>query len=179
MELWKDIKGYEGIYRVSNMGNVWSVRRERCLSPQRHKSGSGVYLVVKLSLNGVVKSYKVHRLVAQAFIPNPDNKPQVNHKNENTLSNYASNLEWVTNKENANWGTRNDRISVKLKGRTYTTKKKHYNSSGSISIKESPSGRVVKTFDRMVDVVKMGYDARLVKNSIRNSVTYCGYYWYR
>lgn len=109
-EIWKDIKGYEGLYQVSNFGRVKSLKysTEGKILKGRH-TGKG-YLSVALFRNSVRKSTCIHRLVAQAFIPNPENKPEVNHIDENKLNNNVSNLEWVTPKENSNHGTRNIRI---------------------------------------------------------------------
>lgn len=116
METWKDISGYEGIYEVSDLGRVRSlVQRNRwkpgILKPQKHRYG---YLYVNLCKDGKVKGMKVHRLVAQAFIPNPNNLPQVNHKDENPQNNAASNLEWCSARYNINYGTRNGRVAVAL-----------------------------------------------------------------
>lgn len=105
-ELWKDIKGYEGIYQVSNLGRVKRVTTDRVLKGCKNTKG---YLKVDLYKNGSQSNKRIHRLVAQAFIPNPDNTSQVNHIDENKTNNAISNLEWVTSKENINHGTRNER----------------------------------------------------------------------
>ena len=115
MEKWKVIKGYEGIYEVSNHGKIKSLARkikhsdgnsrnvkERILNPANDKDG---YLFLTLSKNGTKKQCRVHRIVAEAFIENPDKKPQINHINEVKNDNRASNLEWATSKENINHGT--------------------------------------------------------------------------
>ena len=112
-EIWKDIDEFEGLYQVSNLGNVKSLNyrhtgKERILKPLTDKYG---YLFVTIYKNGKLKNYKIHRLVAKAFIPNPDGKPEVNHKDENKINNCVDNLEWMTSKENINYGTRNERIS--------------------------------------------------------------------
>ena len=108
-EIWKDIEGYEGIYQVSNLGKVkslerycsthWGRRRvpEKILNPQEKEYG---YLCVDLHRDGNSKSYSIHRLVATAFIPNPEDKPEVNHKDGDTGNNQVSNLEWATGSEN-------------------------------------------------------------------------------
>lgn len=108
----KDIQGYEGLYAITSCGKVWSYKSKRFLMPYKHYKG---YLLVKLTKDGIRKAYTVHRLVAEAYIPNPENKEQVNHKDENKANNCVNNLEWMTNKENANYGTRNERISNTLK----------------------------------------------------------------
>lgn len=101
-EIWKDIKGYEGLYQISSYGNVRSLPRQKTKGGllSKAKNGRNGYYFVNLYANGIGKRYFVHKLVAQAFIPNPKNKPQINHKNGNKLDNYATNLEWVTCKEN-------------------------------------------------------------------------------
>lgn len=109
-EIWKDIEGYEGLYQVSNMGRVRSLKykKERILKPRKQ---SGYY---RVSLyNDKKYEYSIHRLVANAFIPNPDNLPQVNHKDENRTNNCINNLEWCTPKYNYNYGTINIRKSQK------------------------------------------------------------------
>ena len=109
-ELWKDIKNYEGHYQVSNFGRVKSIKfgKEIILKPVTDRHG---YLLVSLWKNNKQKTYKVHRLVAEAFIDNSDNLPQVNHKDENPLNNNVNNLEWCNSKYNCNFGTRIERIS--------------------------------------------------------------------
>lgn len=119
-EIWKDIKGYEGSYQVSNLGRVKSVGRlierngtedfyyikERIRKPIKNNRG---YLCVMLSKHCLSKGFQVHRLVAQAFIPNPDNLPQVNHKDENKENNCVDNLEWCTNEYNRNYSNITER----------------------------------------------------------------------
>lgn len=99
-EIWKDITGYEGIYQVSNLGRIKSLKygKEKIRKPVKHKFG---YLQIGLN-NGKYRVYKVHRLVAQTFIPNPENKPHIDHINTDRTDNRAENLRWVTAKENAN-----------------------------------------------------------------------------
>ena len=105
----KDIKGYEGLYAVSSCGKVWSYTNNRFLIP-RHQRRTG-YDKVHLGKDGKIRDFLVHRLVAEAFIPNPENKPQVNHRDENKTNNHVENLEWVTRRENLNYGTHNIRVA--------------------------------------------------------------------
>ena len=100
MEIYKDIKGYEGKYQITSWGRVYSVDSETFVKQQLTEKG---YLRVDLyGNNGQRKHFKVHRLVAEAFILNPFGKPQVNHKDGNKENNSFTNLEWVTNQENRN-----------------------------------------------------------------------------
>lgn len=101
-EFWKDIADYEGLYMVSNMGRIKSLKRANrkndiLLKITKEKDGYGI---VSLCRDNVVKVCKVHRLVGVAFLENPDNKPQINHKLGNRLDNRASELEWSTSSEN-------------------------------------------------------------------------------
>ena len=95
-EIWRDIDEYEN-YQISSWGRVYSKERHKYLIPETTEKG---YLRVDLNKGGVRKHYKVHRLVAGEFIPNPLGKPQVNHIDGNKKNNSVSNLEWVTNREN-------------------------------------------------------------------------------
>ena len=113
-EEWKDVVGYENLYKVSNFGNVMSFKRKKphLLKPGKHNNG---YMFVILSNhNKYIKSITIHRLVAQAFIPNPYNLPQVNHIDENKLNNRVSNLEWCDQLYNINYGTAQERRAKKI-----------------------------------------------------------------
>ena len=117
-EIWKMIPGYEGLYMVSNLGRVKSLNyrhtgKEHILKQQIINK----YKTVCLSNGGYQKTLKVHRLVAMAFIPNPDNLPEVNHKDENKFNNCVENLEWCTAKYNSNYGTKNQRQSEQMTNR--------------------------------------------------------------
>ena len=111
IEEWRPIEGYEGLYEVSNTGQVRSVdrydnrncfRKGKVLSPIKDTNG---YLKVNLYCNGKNKKCLVHRLVTEAFLPNPDGLPQVNHKDEDKTNNSVDNLEWCDSKYNNNYGT--------------------------------------------------------------------------
>lgn len=132
-EVWKEIKDFP-FYSVSNMGRIKTNRHEfwyrtggfcegygklayyeeKLRKPRINKDG---YLQINLYHCGKMKTFLVHRLVAEAFIPNPDNLPEVNHINENKADNRVENLEWVLPAENANFGTRNKRISESKTGK--------------------------------------------------------------
>lgn len=125
-EHWKSIPQYEGLYEVSDKGNVRSIAqytrhhtvvprsKARMLKAELTHDG---YVRVSLSKHGQQKHFSVHRLVALAFIQNHDNLPQVNHKDENPQNNSADNLEWCTGKQNCNYGRHCQRIKERLNGK--------------------------------------------------------------
>ena len=106
MEEWRDVVGYEGKYMVSNKGEVYSLLSHIKLK----RLVINGYYRVSLCYDGDIKLALVHRLVAKAFIPNPENKRCVNHLDENRLNNDVSNIEWATHKENTHWGTNIQRM---------------------------------------------------------------------
>lgn len=113
-EQWRPVKGYEGLYEVSNFGRVKSLgnnksRKEKILKPEKHRNG---YFRVDLYKDGKVKHFYVHRLVAEAFIPNPYGFEQINHKNEDKTNNAVSNIEWCSAKYNINYGSHNKRSAA-------------------------------------------------------------------
>lgn len=127
-EIWCDISGYKGLYQVSTLGRVRSLDRiiydqgrhwsqnGKILKASSQKSG---YLFVTLSKAGKAKQYRVHRLVAQAFIPNLNGWQQVNHKDEDVTNNKVENLEWCTAKYNLNYGNHNQKMAKTLKQPKY------------------------------------------------------------
>lgn len=139
VEEWRDIAGYEGLYQVSDWGNVRSL--DRIINTKKKKrrykgrmlkltNKADGYVSVNLWKNGKNKNCTVHRLVANAFIPNPENKEQVGHLKklpdgtEDKTANEVWNLAWMTPPENSNFGTRNERISKSQKGRVFTEEHK-------------------------------------------------------
>ena len=116
-ELWKWINGYEGVYKVSSYGNIYSFKSNKIMKNSPNTRG---YLSVELFNNGSSRNL-VHRLVANAFIPNPNNYPQINHIDENPKNNHMDNLEWCTSKYNMNYGngakTRHSKIDYSTENR--------------------------------------------------------------
>ncbi len=108
-EIWKPILGYENLYNISNLGNVFSIKNNRNIKPTKNSKG---YLMVGLCKKKKRKSCLVHRLVAKAFIDNPSNLPEINHKDENPSNNAASNLEWCTHKYNMSYNNLGKRVKI-------------------------------------------------------------------
>ena len=128
-EIWKDIEGYENLYKVSNMGRVKSLERMKWNGrgyqkvPEKILEGYDIgngYLYVGLYRGGKSKQCLVHRLVATAFLDNSDNLPEVNHKDENKKNNCVENLEWCSKLYNINYGTGSKRSAEKRRGRKQT-----------------------------------------------------------
>lgn len=132
-EQWKDVAGYDNYYQVSSCGRIKSVERyvqdrfgmkapyripEKILKPKRSQTG---YLFVHLSKNGHAHPQRIHRMVAEAFIPNPDRLPTVNHNNEDKTDNRVENLEWCTQAYNNEYGTRTQRSQMSQKQRRPVT----------------------------------------------------------
>jgi hypothetical protein len=128
-EIYKDIPNYEGLYMISNKGNVKSLpkgdgngARVRILKSDLH-GNSVKYLRVTLSKNGVTKRISIHRMVATVFIPNPDNKPCVNHIDNNGMNNNVNNLEWCTPKENMSHAAKQGRMDKAREAATKSASK--------------------------------------------------------
>lgn len=170
MEDMKDIEGYEGLYAITVDGQVWSYKSNRFLSLIDAKDG---YLKVGLYKDGKQRTFQVHRLVGEAYIPNPENKPQINHLDENKRNNHVSNLAWATAKENSNYGTRN--------ARCMESRKKTCSRSGYVSpIKKSVyCVELDQVFDSINKAAKeLGLDdSHIVKCCKGKQKTHGGYHW--
>ena len=136
METWKPIKGYEGLYEVSDLGRVRGLRRNIILNGLKRNHG---YLAVCLYKDGEPrKQESIHRLVAEAFCEKADGETEVNHINENKTDNRASNLEWITHIDNTNYGTAQARRSRKIRNNNRSTPVSQYTLDGEY-IKTYPS----------------------------------------
>lgn len=126
MEVWKEVKGYDGAYEISNFGNVLSNRyvNPRLLTPDK----STGYYRVALSKHGIIRQTLIHRLIAEHFILNPNKKHQVNHIDEDKLNNSISNLEWVTHRENIEHSLTKKGVS-KIKGVNWINRSQSYQCS--------------------------------------------------
>lgn len=151
-ETWKDIEGYEGLYQVSTTGKVRSLNYRRSGESKLLKqdvSHRG-YKRVYLAKDGKNKHHLVHRLVAMTFIPNPDDLPIVNHKDEDPSNNNVKNLEWCTHEYNLNYGTRNKRVGKKTKERMIGKKGKDAPRSKPILMYDK-EGNFIRRFNCIAD----------------------------
>ena len=163
-EEWKDIKGYEGLYQVSNKGQVKSTHNDIILKPAMNNHG---YYWVDLLNHGIRKADTIHRLVAQAFISNPNNYPQVNHKDENKSNNRVDNLEWCTAQYNHDYGTRNERAI------------KHMAEAISIPVVQLDNNhKLIKVWKSASSVNIQGIEHQHISECCSGKIiTYKNYYW--
>ena len=181
-EIWKPIKGYEGLYEVSNFGRIKSLKRlvkshnkwgecyiiinEKILKTSDNKLG---YLFVKLYKNNKTKTYYIHRLVAEHFIHNPNNLPEVNHKDECKSNNIYTNLEWCDRKYNVNQGNRLKKISKKLKNKKEWSKP---------VIQYTLDGQFVKEWESINEADRNGYNHGHIAACCRGErKTHKGFIW--
>ena len=174
IEIWKtavyDGELYEGLYKVSNWGKILSLNYRNTGKPGLMTTGEHTdgYLKVGFWKNGEYKTCLVHRLVAETFLPNPENKPQVNHKDEDKTNNFVflnedgsvdkekSNLEWVTAKENNNHGTRNERAGKAIS---------KANTNGKLSkrvLQLSLDGELIREWESTQECGRNGFNQGLV-----------------
>lgn len=171
--LWKDIGGYEGAYEVSTVGMIRSKSRTilkgknfvpskikgQIISPYVNSAG---YMCVTLYRAGKKRNEKVHSLVAKAFIPNELNKKTVNHIDENKLNNTVENLEWMTNSENVNYGTRIQRVKEKY----------------GVSVTRISPSKKIETFRTLHEAEeKTGIARQSISYAIKNKTLLKGYKW--
>lgn len=160
-EIWKDINGYEGLYQISNLGKVKSIISNKILKGNENAE----YIYVTLCKNGKQKIKKIHRLVAEAFIDNPNNYLYINHKDENKKNNIVNNLEWCTKAYNNNYGTRNERMSK--------------NKSKYKIIQKDKEGKIIKKWQNIWDLEhNTSYNKWVIRQCCKNKCkTVYGYKW--
>ena len=175
IELWKDVKDYEGLYQVSTLGRVRRLdkyidvkisnvdkvlKRGKILKPAYDKGG---YLRVSLCKNGKKTNFGVHRLVAEAFIPNPLNLPVINHKDEDKTNNYPYNLEWCTVKYNNNYGNHIKNVAEKQSKKVYQYDLK---------------GNLIKEWSSASEAGRNGFEqANISKCCLSKSKTHKNFIW--
>ena len=173
VEMWKDISGYEGLYQVSDRGRVRSLiadehYRARILKPSENGVG---YLFVNLWKDKKGKAHRIHRLVAEHFIPNYDQFPQVNHKDENKRNNNVENLEWCTARYNSNYGTSVQRlIATRNERKCFVAEK--------VVLQCDLHGNIIKDWKSLMDIDRNGYSRRCVQYVFKGRLkTYRGCLW--
>lgn len=179
MEVWKDIKGYEGLYRISNTGKVLSLHymkgnKKKEFSPKKNKKG---YLWVELRNHGKAQHCLIHRLVAEAFLENPNNYSDVNHKDENPQNNNVSNLEWGTHKYNVHYSMKRHPERVNSYGNRGNARKPYRNSRKIIQY--SLEGKYICEFANVSTIAReKGYHAsNITKCCNKTRKTAYGYKW--
>ena len=158
-EIWKDVIGYETLYKISNLGRIYSLTKQSLKSTRKKSNG---YIICDLCKNGKVNTKHIHRLVAEAFIPNPNNYLEVNHKDGNKTNNCVNNLEWCSKKQNMEHAVKTGLIKTgvnhPLYGRTLSeeTKKKmrenHFDNSKKIN-QYDLDGNFIKTWDSVQSAI--------------------------
>lgn len=168
-EVWKPIKNYEELYEVSNLGNVRSFKYNRIIVLKPHYTNKK-YFAVGLYKKSKIKTFQVHRLVAEAFIPNPENKPQVNHINGIKTDNRVENLEWCTNQENVIHAFKTGLEIVKRGGEHHSSKKVN---------QYDLNGNFIKRWDCITDIQrKLNINRHCVINCCKKKqYTAGGYKW--
>lgn len=196
-EIWRNISNYEGLYQISNFGRVKSLgndklRKEKILKQTKNKKG---YLRVIFCKKGIIKAFQVHRLVANTFIPNPNNFHCVNHKDENKENNCVENLEWCTYQYNLNYGTcqqrrvsnidfKNRTVNTDYKARTINTDYKAIAEKQSKRVYQySKDGELVAIWNSTRECGRNGFSYSAVSQCCRNCFnregnnTYKNYIW--
>lgn len=190
VENWRDIEGYEGSYQVSDCGRVKSLQRKITYKDGREKvlqekilhnflSDLGYYHVM-LSKNGTPKRYKVHRLVAKAFIPNPNELPIINHRDECKTNNVVENLEWCDQNYNIHYGTMIDRGKEKQLNRSDLSKEvEQYTLDGKLVGTFKSASEVEREYPQFktASISRCCRGGQILNGKWQTITTYKGYMW--
>ena len=175
-EIWKDIPGYEGLYQISNKGKIKGLYRyNKILKTHCNKHNGYVYAL--LCNNKKEKCYRVHRLVAQTFLENKENKPYVNHKDGNKQNNCVENLEWCTAKENTEHAFKNGLISIKKGKENHMYGKygdKHWNSKKVMNIE---TGKIYNSFGDIARELNIINASNVIAVCRGKRLKAYGYHW--
>ena len=169
--MWKEIDGTDGSYLISDDGKVFSAKTNKILRSQVQSNG---YCRIELTIDGIRRKEFIHRLVAEAFIPNPNNYPIINHKDENPSNNRVENLEWCTYEYNSNYGTCQEKIRINrmvISG---------YNHVQSKSVKQFDlKGNLIQEYGSCGTAAKAtGLNARSISKCAKGQLKqYAGYGW--
>lgn len=169
MEIWKDIPGYDGIYQVSNLGRIRNLNwhRSHKIKILNLKPDNSGYIKLRVKKE---KTFKVHRLVAMAFIPNPDGLPQINHKNEIKTDNRVENLEWCTARYNNLYNGRPERIGKKLLNGPCSKR---------VAMVNIKTGKILRVFPSTTEIERqLGFDRSNINKCCRKERKIAnGYGW--
>jgi hypothetical protein len=168
-QIWKQLDGYESLYEISSIGSVksfYKVRGRESSILRQYIDVKG-YLVVTLLKNKARKTVKVHRLVAESFIPNPENKPQVNHINGTKTDNRVENLEWATNSDNQKHAFKTG-LQTRKSGSDHSWARRVGRYGNGVLLKEYPS---------LLDAVKEGFNQSSISRSASTGIRHRGFHW--
>ena len=185
-EIWKPVVGWENLYEVSNLGNIRTLHYKKPYLMHPTVDQKGYMRISFVAPNTKkYKRYGVHRVVAEAFIPNPEKLPQINHKDEDKTNNHIDNLEWCTGKYNCNYGKHNDKIRASRVGMKLSNshianlRKVRTEIAGKAVIQLSQNGDVINRFNSISEASRCtGVSISSISHTCNGrSKMGCGYVW--